>query len=360
MGLEFIGGHRLYDLRVYLHLASGFANAAGLCMTDPYVGLDGQPGSFTSPIAPNSVPLALFASNYSGSKCLCPPHNASVQRVPLRAYNTICDKCGEQQKPRWCDSYLCLSICVPCADNGTLARGSYQSIATIMHDAIHFLDANLTNIKYTIVVPLGRGHSHTILGAHLMPRGAITIQYLPSAHMLKIADFVLRRYLNCNGETNSTFAAMLRLAYGGGKSGKGSALQYEAHCRNMLNRMHHYAAQQAATRCGNPGYLATDVLAQADQWINVSYSRAFMSCWDQGMQISKHNTSWFFIENGMMLSHLSSASAHFQGKVARSRWVQAFLDLSVLASVSKCYVESHMGSIGNAMRLKMGKIPCNA
>ena len=360
IGLEFTRGHRLYDMQTYLHLASRAADESGLCLTDLYVNLDHQPGSFTSPLSQNSAPLSLFADKYSSAKCLCPPHGASVQRVLLRAYDTKCNSCGKQQTPRWCDGALCVSLCAPCGNNATSVRGGYQSIAVIIHDAILFLDATLEKNTYTIVVELGTGHSHTILGAPLMRQGAI--QYMPSPYMLRVADFVLRSYLSCNGETNGTFAAMLRIAYGGGRFGHGSVLQYARQCQAALDNVHQYFGRRA--RCGNAGYLATDVFAQADGWINRSYANAFESCWNQGMQISKSKTGWFFVENHRMLSFLTSATTfpccnEGKAQIGRSEWFRAFLDLAVLMSVSTCYVQGHMGTLVGGMRRTTGKKPCN-
>ena len=99
--------------------------------------------------------------------------------------------------------------------------------------------------------------------------------------------------------------------------------------------------------------------------VSDAYADAFESCWNQGMQISKYKTSWFFVGDHRMLSFLSSASTFsccIQGKVqiGPSEWFRAFLDLAVLMSVSTCYVQGHMGDLVGGMRRMTGKVPCNA
>ena len=92
------------------------------------------------------------------------------------------------------------------------AHRGYRSISAIVHEAVAFLDARLEDESYTIVLALGRSHTHTLLGVKEIIRKGL-IHYMPSPYMLEVAHFLKQGYLSCDGESDSTFAAMMRMAY---------------------------------------------------------------------------------------------------------------------------------------------------
>jgi len=411
------GGHRLMDFSRVLSNLLALNEDLGLLPAEPHVILaTSQPGQFTPP-ASNTMPLSTFID--LGRLQFCTPHNLSVPRIVLQPHNLSCTSRERLAKPRWCrsimsvvdhtaDFFLCVSICsalpctrTVCSENTTGLMGqnssvrhywprqrrcngndtvkeaaapSYVQPSIAVMRAIRFLRAQprFRGQPFALVVPLGRGHSKSILGVDYegyrrRRSTANQSMLMPSPPLMALAERITRGYLACGSSGSSrskrqvTLAGMVRIAYGGGR---GSPQSFGDACGSVLSNLARFVMQRSGGRCPHDprAYLATDSLASADGWSTSKHQQAFEKCWAGEINLTKAPILWYWPEGPRVFQMLASVDATLAGRLGKtaylSGWLRAFVDLAVLATVSDCFAVGHMGSLANGIRASLDKAAC--